>query len=82
MILTDNNKWIYFGDPNYEHYTQGHLNEKRRDLYQKRHNKNEKWTDPDTAGFWSYWFLWKYKTYDEAMEHIYKIIKEKNKNIY
>ena len=37
MILTDNHKWIHFGDANYEHYTEGHLNDKHRDLYEIRH---------------------------------------------
>ena len=81
MILTDDHKWIHFGDVNYEHFTNGHLNDKRRDLYEIRHIDNEDWTDPDTAGFWSYWFLWRYRTYDMAMKHINQILKERNKNI-
>lgn len=70
-------KKVYFGASEYEHYTSGHLDEKRRNLYELRHKENEKWgyTGLKTAGFWSYWFLWKYKTYDEAYKNIQKILK-------
>ena len=78
MILTDKHKWVHFGDSRYEHYTEGHLDENRRDLYQIRHRSSENWRDPDTAGFWSYWFLWRYKTYEEALKHIYRTLKNKN----
>ena len=76
MILTDKYKWVHFGDPRYEHYTEGHLDEKRRDLYQIRHRNSENWRDADTAGFWSYHFLWKYKTYEEAFKHIHQMLKK------
>ncbi len=32
--------------------------------------KNEKWDDPDTAGYWSYRYLWLYPTKSEALKHI------------
>ena len=69
MVYTKNGL-IYFGAKGYHHYTQDHLDEKRRILYVKRHKTYENWQDPNTAGFWSYRYLWKYKTYDEAMRHI------------
>jgi hypothetical protein len=75
-IINDEFKKVYWGDSRYQHYTQGHLDEKRKQLYIKRHEKNENWNDPNTAGYWSYRFLWLYPTYDEA----YKNIKNDLKN--
>ena len=69
-ILTKNNRWIYFGDKKYKNYTEGHLDEKRRELYVKRHRKNEDWKNKDTPGFWSYHYLWEYPTYEQAYRNI------------
>lgn len=68
---------IYFGSTPYEHYTEGHLDDDRRKRYELRHKDNEKWgyNGVETAGFWSYWLLWKYKTYDEAYNNIKKMLK-------
>lgn len=71
-FINDDFKKIYFGDTRYQHYTQGHLDEKRKQAYIKRHEKNEDWNDPNTAGFFSRWFLWEYPTYDEALKNIKK----------
>lgn len=71
-IINDEYKKVYFGDSRYDHYTQGHLNEKRKQLYIKRHEKNEDFNNPNSAGFWSRWFLWEYPTYDEALKNIKK----------
>jgi hypothetical protein len=70
-------KKVYFGATGYEHYTEGHLDDDRRILYQLRHKENEKWgyTGALTAGFWSYWYLWKYKTYNEAYKKIQNLLK-------
>ena len=76
-IITNDNKKIYFGDSNFQHFTSDHLDERRRLLYISRHRKNEDWGDPNTAGFWSYWFLWQYRTYEEAYRKIRKDLKEK-----
>ena len=75
-IITDSGKKVHFGAKGYEHYTEGHTDEQRRLSYESRHRKNEDWTKngKDTAGFWSYNFLWKYKTYDEAMKNIKKML--------
>lgn len=69
-IITDDNKKIYFGNDQYQHYTEGHLDENRKLNYLKRHFKNENWNDPNTSGFWSARFLWLFKTYDEALKYI------------
>ena len=66
--------WIYFGQNGYQHYTEGHLDEARRKLYVIRHKRNENWTDYNSPGFWSYYYLWKYKTYKEAYKNIIKKI--------
>jgi hypothetical protein len=75
MVLTSNGKWLFFGDTPYEHYTEGHLDEKRRYNYDKRNiGRDKDRRDYNTAGFWSYWFLWRYKTYKEAYKHIQRMI--------
>jgi hypothetical protein len=73
-IITDSGKKVHFGAKGYQHFTEGHIDENRRIAYENRHMKNEDWNKSgiDTAGFWSYWFLWKYKTYNEALTNIKK----------
>jgi len=71
-IINDQNQKVYFGDPKYQHFTEGHLDETRKQRYITRHVKNENWNDPNTAGFWSYRFTWLYPTYKEAYENIKK----------
>lgn len=72
FIITNKGKRVYFGASNYQHYTEGHLDIRRRNNYLKRHVKNENWNDPDTSGYWSAKFLWMYPTYKEAYEKIKK----------
>lgn len=69
---TDEINKIKFGSNPYEHYTEGHLDEKRRLSYVNRHKKREDWTKTgvNTRGFWSYHLLWEYKTYKEALKNI------------
>ena len=75
MVLTKDYKWVYFGEKPYKHYTEGHLDEQRRINYDKRNKGRDKdRTDYNTAGFWSYWYLWRNKTYKEAYKHIKKMI--------
>ena len=71
-MKTDEIKKIKFGSNPYEHYTSGHLDEKRKKAYIERHKTREDWTKSgvDTPGFWAYHLLWKYKTYYEAMKNI------------
>ena len=76
-IITNDNTKVYFGQSSYEHFTSGHLDERRKLAYISRHRKNEDWGDPNTAGFWSYWFLWQYRTYEEAYRKIRKDLKDK-----
>jgi len=78
FIITPNNKKIYFGANGYEHYTEGHLDEKRKINYIKRHYKKEDFNNPNSAGFWSFRFLWLHKTYKKAYEEIKKFLKQQN----
>ncbi len=48
IITNDNNRKLYFGASGYEHYTEGHLDERRKFAYISRHRKNEDWGDPNT----------------------------------
>ena len=75
-IIKNNNKRLYFGDSNYEHYTEGHLDHNRRRNYMIRHMKNEDWTKSgiDSPGFWSYHYLWRFPSYKEAYKNIKKYI--------
>jgi hypothetical protein len=50
-IITNDNKKVYFGQTGYEHFTEGHLDERRKWAYISRHRRNENWSNPDTAGF-------------------------------
>lgn len=77
-IITNENKRVYFGAAGYEHYTEGHLDVKRRDQYLQRHQKNENWNNPNSAGYWSAKLLWSYPTFKEAYANIRKeLIKKK-----
>lgn len=72
FIITNEGKRVYFGATGYEHYTNGHLDVKRRDSYIRRHMKNEDWNNPNTSGYWSLKFLWLYPTYKKAYAEIQK----------
>ena len=78
-IITNDNTKVYFGQSAYEHFTgpEGHGDERRKLAYISRHRKNEDWGDPNTAGYWSMWFLWSEKTYEQAYKKIRKELKEK-----
>ncbi len=61
---------IYIGDSRYKHYTQGHLDEKLKNNYIKRHSRTEDLNNPDSAGFWSF------QTYNRAYTVINKFLKK------
>ena len=71
-IITSKGKRVYFGASNYQHFTEGHMDEKRKQRYLNRHKKKEDWSNPDTSGYWSAKFLWYYPTYKEAYTQIKK----------
>lgn len=61
-------KTIHFGskNPTYGTFLE-HKNDAYKDAYIKRHQVNEDWTNPKTAGFWSRWILWSKPTLRESM---------------
>lgn len=75
-LKTGKEKNVKFGASGYSHYTEGHLDEKRRLNYELRHKKNENWNNPLTAGYWSYFYLWKFKTFEKAKNYILKDLKK------
>ena len=50
-------KAVHFGATGYEDFTT-HKDPKRKELYLKRHKKNESWNEPTTAGSLSKHLLW------------------------
>jgi hypothetical protein len=75
--LTNRINTIQFGFLGYENYTDGHLDEKRKNAYINRHKDKENWTKTgaNTAGFWSYNYLWRFKTKKQALNYIKKMLK-------
>lgn len=53
-------KTIHFGDANMKDFTLFSASERdaRKEAYLSRHKKNEDWSNPLTAGFWSRHILW------------------------
>ena len=70
FIITNQGKKIRFGAKSYDHFTEGHLDEARRQRYLNRHRKKEDWDNPNTAGYFATRFLWLYPTYKEAYQKI------------
>ena len=59
-------KIIHFGAKGYEDYTV-HKDEKRKELYYKRHKVNN---DPFTAQFWANNLLWNKMTIEDSKKYI------------
>ena len=55
--VIDNKKTVHFGATGYSDFTT-HKDEERKQLYIKRHKKNEDWANPTTAGFYAKNILW------------------------
>ena len=62
----DKKKHTDFGAAGMEDYTI-HKDEKRRELYRKRHAKDLKTNDPTRAGFLSWYILWNKPTMRESI---------------
>jgi len=67
----DKSHKIYFGAKGSQDFTI-HRNEKKRAAYIARHQVNEDWSDPLTAGFWSRWILWNLPTVNESARDMEK----------
>jgi len=57
LATFNNGTKIHFGQKNGQTYID-HGDKEKRDAYLKRHQKNEDWNDPYTAGALSRWILW------------------------
>ena len=64
--VIDDKKTIFFGAKNYSDYTK-HKDDERKQRYINRHEKNENWSDPNTAGFYAKNILWNKKTITESI---------------
>lgn len=67
--VIDGKKTISFGQKNASDYTI-HKDSERKERYILRHQKNEDWNNPYTAGFSSRWTLWEKPTLNEAVRNI------------
>ena len=64
-------KTINFGDSRHEDFTT-HKDPKRKENYITRHKSREDWSDPFTAGYWSYHILWSEPTIDASVRKLRK----------
>jgi hypothetical protein len=64
-------KTIHFGSAGMSDYTI-HKDDKRKERYLKRHEKNENWDDYMTAGALSRWLLWSKKTFKSSLSEYLK----------
>ena len=73
VFLLDNNrhKTTHFGAHGYEDFTTHH-DKVRKALYLKRHEKNEDWNDPTSAGSLSRHILWHHEDLDTAIKDFVK----------
>ena len=69
----DRKKTVHFGQAGASDMTQ-HGDEKRKDRYIARHEKNENWTKSgiDTAGFYSKHLLWNKDSFDKSFKDLKK----------
>ena len=74
--FVDGRKIASFGAKGYEDFTT-HKNEDRKERYIQRHRKNEDWTDPLTAGFYSRWLLWNKETLQDSLKDMNERFKDK-----
>ena len=66
MATIDDRKTIHFGQKNASDYTI-HKDNERKQRYIDRHQKNENWNNPLTAGFYSRWITWNKPTITESI---------------
>ncbi len=71
FIITNSGRKVYFGAKGYSDYTL-HKDKERQERYIARHKDKENWTKSgiDTAGFWSFYYLWNKPTKQEAYQDI------------
>ena len=75
--VIDGKKTVSVGQKNASDFTL-HKDEERKERYIARHQKNENWRDPKTAGFYSRWILWNKTTVQASVNDINKRYKNIN----
>jgi len=75
--IVNGTKTIPFGAKGMSDYTI-HKDDARKERYILRHQKNEDWEDPMTAGFYSRWVLWNKKTLQSSIDDMNDRFKNKN----
>jgi hypothetical protein len=80
--IIDGKKTVSFGgvkkngEP-YSDFTK-HKDEKRKQRYINRHEKNENFNDPMTSGFWAYRILWNKPTLADSIKDVNKRFRNLN----
>lgn len=69
FVVLPNGSRLYFGASGYEDYTT-HKDPERKKKYIQRHQTRENWNDPNSAGFWSRWYLWNLETKEASLKDI------------
>lgn len=67
LLDTGRTKTTHFGAVGYDDFTT-HKDEERKKLYLDRHEKNENWNNPVTAGALSRFVLWNKKTLKASID--------------
>lgn len=67
MALFSDGTVIHFGASGFNDFTT-HKDERRKELYLKRHFPRENWDDPYTAGSLSRWILWNQPTLERSIK--------------
>ena len=75
--VIDGKKTVSFGQKNASDFTL-HKDEERKERYIARHQKNENWRDPKTAGFYSRFVLWNKPTIQASVNDLNKRYKNIN----
>lgn len=65
-VFSSPKKTVHFGSAGMDDFTIT-KNETRKELYLKRHQKNENWHDPRTPGALSRWLLWNKPTLEASI---------------
>ena len=66
MAIIDDKKTVHFGAAGASDYTK-HKDKERKERYLARHENNEQWNNPLTAGFYATNILWNKPTITESI---------------
>jgi len=75
--VIDGKKTVSFGATGFSDFTL-HKDQKRKANYVARHQKNENWHDPTTAGFYAKHILWNRPTIQASVNDLNKRYKNIN----